>query len=367
MVTSVKAYIVIISTLLNQTDLKLDKTNQKMFVSNFVSIVYLLCITPFLSKVFHVVNAAPHGAGGVYEINPPATDLVYFTLEYYDVDTKQMEFHDIVIELYGSVVPNTTFNFRGLSDGVKALMPNEENKKNAVTVGYKDKPFHRIISDFMMQGGDVLPEIGPFSLFGYKFDDENFWLKHDRPGRLSMANSGSDSNASQFFITFKSLPDLDGKHVVFGQVIQGMDVLLNKIQYLETENDIDTQKVKIVYSKAQGLRLQDEKAKHKEYVEKVTKYREGTKDESNSVSYDPMTIGKTSKYEDMHSLTQTSKTSSYGGESIDSDGNHVVNSVFFDLIMFLLKIGGIAGVAFYGYKYFKKTRNSNKVVGLRHD
>ncbi|KAL6950136.1 hypothetical protein ACO0QE_000812 [Hanseniaspora vineae] len=328
---------------------------------NLVSIVYLLCITPFLSYV----HAAPHGNGGVYEINPPATDLVYFTLEYYDVDTKQMELHDIVIELYGTVVPNTTFNFKGLSDGVKALMPNEEDKKNAVTVGYQNKPFHRIISDFMMQGGDVLPEIGPFSLFGYKFDDENFWLKHDRPGRLSMANSGADSNASQFFITFKSLPDLDGKHVVFGQVIQGMDVLLDKIQYLETENDKDTQKVKIVYSKAQNLRLKDEKSKHKEYLEKVNKYREGVKDESNSVSYDPMTEGKTKSYQDMHSLTQTGKVTEYGGGSVN--GGNGTDGVFFDLTMFLLKIGGIATVAFYGYKYWKKSRNSNKVVGLRHD
>lgn len=126
----------------------------------------------------------------------------------------------IVIELYDDVVPLTARNFRELYENG----------------AYNNCPFHRIIPGFMIQGGDFTNGngTGGRSIYGEKFPDENFQLKHDRPGLLSMANSGPDTNGSQFFITLDAQPHLDNKHVVFGRVKQGMD-LVRAIENVPTD------------------------------------------------------------------------------------------------------------------------------------
>jgi len=127
----------------------------------------------------------------------------------------------IEIALSSNVAPRTCENFRALCTGERA------SARTRKPLHFKESSFHRVIPGFMAQGGDFTRHngTGGESIYGEKFKDENFELKHDAPGVLSMANSGPNTNGSQFFILFEPAPHLDGKHVVFGRVVHGLEVL----------------------------------------------------------------------------------------------------------------------------------------------
>ena len=140
---------------------------------------------------------------------------------YFDIEVDGQKEGRIVFGMFGDTVPKTVKNFSTLCDGSAGT------GNSGKPLHFKGSSFHRIIPGFMAQGGDFTNGngTGGESIYGNKFADENFTLQHTKPYLLSMANAGPNTNGSQFFITFKETPWLNGRHTVFGEVIEGQEIV----------------------------------------------------------------------------------------------------------------------------------------------
>ncbi|KAF9224892.1 hypothetical protein BS17DRAFT_779229 [Gyrodon lividus] len=162
-------------------------------------------------------------------------------ITYFDITIDGKEVGRIIFSLYADLVPKTAENFRALCTGEKGI------GKTDKPLCYAGSKFHRVIKGFMCQAGDFTAGngTGGESIYGEKFADEAFPVKHDRPFLLSMANAGKDTNGSQFFITVAATQHLDGKHVVFGEVIKGKSIVRRIENHPTSSGDVPTNPIVI--------------------------------------------------------------------------------------------------------------------------
>ncbi|EYB84559.1 hypothetical protein Y032_0314g2231 [Ancylostoma ceylanicum] len=218
----------------------------------------------------------------------------------------------IVMELFADVTPRTAENFRQFCTG--------EFRKDGVPVGYKNSQFHRVIKDFMIQGGDFVngDGTGMMSIYGAKFRDENFELQHNGPGILSMANAGTDTNGCQFFITCAKTDFLDGKHVVFGRVLDGL-LTVRKIENVQTGAN-NKPKIPILVAQSDPVQFMERAGTSEDYQFKVVLLGEGA-------------VGKSSllmryvenKFSPRHISTIQA---SFQSKQVDIDGAHITLNIW---------------------------------------
>ncbi|CCD27347.1 peptidylprolyl isomerase family protein CPR8 NDAI_0K01560 [Naumovozyma dairenensis CBS 421] len=280
-------------------------------------VIFFTCILSFFNVI---TRAAPPKTGAsklsykslnlqkIYPPDPPVTHHVVVGISYFNGETSKRETQEITVDLFGTVVPKSAMNFQRLSQGIRVVLGFYDPDKTLLAK-YKGSKINKIANGFI-EGGEVLPGISSFSAHGLHFEDENFDLTHDRPGRLSWVNDEKkDNNDSRFAICLKKegCSERDGTHVVFGQVVAGLDGLIDKLQNVETdENGAPKEDVTILYSVVDELKLANKDVLQKEYLKKLEAFKDGevsqgiTLAETLGVYHDDQEVIADLRFEQLH-------------------------------------------------------------------
>lgn len=274
--------------------------------------------------------------------NPPVTGRALMTFSYYPAGSDTPKEVEVGVDLYGTVAPKTVRNFADLMRGVKAVMAGDDPKVegNVKTLKYAGTRINKMIPNEYFMGGEVLPGVASFSIYGGNWPEENFDLKFDRPGRLAMWNRGSGKQDSQYMINLgpDGNEELSGKYSVFGQVVSGLDALMDGVQNIETtEMDQPMRDFTLKYAVIESLRISNRDELHNKYLSKLEEFNHG--DAAQGVTVGSYMSGNT-----------------FSEESEAGEGAPVLK--YLCIIAFI-------GAAFYVFKHRKNLLNNSNVVSLK--
>ncbi|KAL3228592.1 Peptidyl-prolyl cis-trans isomerase CPR4 [Nakaseomyces bracarensis] len=260
---------------------------------------FLALLSVFLN-LFLAIHAAPvrHSkevdTNKALPPNPPVTARVLFTFAYYPSGSDVQKEIEVAVELYGTVAPKTVKNFDDLAKGVKAVMAGDDPKvaSNVKTLKFSGTRVTKMVEGQYIVGGEVLPGITTFSIYGGNWPEENFDLKFDRPGRLAMWNRGAGKQDSQYMINLGAdgNPELDGRYTVFGQIVSGLDAFLDEIQSVEVSDMNQPMRDLILkYAVIESLRISNRDELHAKYLAKLQEFNSG--DVSKGITLAPYMSG----------------------------------------------------------------------------
>lgn len=246
----------------------------------FVRLLFTIIISPFF------VNGVPTedvklftlDTNKVYPPDPPSSVNVLMGFKYFDEVLQRERVVDFTVALFNTLTPKATKNFQMMSSGFK-VVTDPKHPENIVFITYANTPVYKVIPGVQVEAGVIFPTF-PFCLYGKKFEDESFALKHDRPGRVSLVSTGPDTNESKFIIGLdgNGAPEKNGKNVVFGQVISGLEDLINAMNHVNTDannNHSPSKPMQIHYSIVDELRISNINELAREWETDVKAFEQG--------------------------------------------------------------------------------------------
>lgn len=296
----------------------------------FVKLLFTLITFPFFA------NGVPNDdiklftldTNKVYPPDPPSSVNIFMGFKYFDEVLQREHVVDFTIALFNTLTPKATKNFQMMSTGFKVVTdPNHPEK--IIFVTYENTPVYKVIPGVQVEAGVIFPDF-PFCLYGQKFEDESFALKHDRPGRVSLVSTGPDSNESKFIIGLDAngAPEKNGKNVIFGQVISGLEDLINAMNRVKTDankNNSPSKPMIINYSVVDELKISNIDELAREWEADVKAFEKGD-------------LSKGFKFKGANMKARNSNNSNSNGFKYDQINNPVMKIMMLFVLLALFYI-----------------------------